>query len=132
MMLDNEIQSSEYKEIKLAYEDINTTLLRERASLEIDKVDYSTKINGSFNLLMHLNKFYAEASVDIKQKIVGLNFPEKLIYEDGRVQTPKMNEILALIMLEDRKLGPEKKGQQKNFSLLSPEVSLQGFKPRVF
>jgi hypothetical protein len=54
---------------------------------------------------MHLNKFYAEASVDIKQKIVGLNFPEKLIYEDGRVQTPEMNEILALIMLEDRKLG---------------------------
>jgi site-specific DNA recombinase len=44
MMLDNDIQPSEYKEIKLAYEDINTTLLRERASLEIDKIDYSTKL----------------------------------------------------------------------------------------
>jgi hypothetical protein len=41
--------------------------LRDRASLEIDKVDYSAKISGSFNLLIHLDKFHAEASVDIKQ-----------------------------------------------------------------
>jgi site-specific DNA recombinase len=132
MMLDGEIESSEYKAIKSKYDDANTTLLRERASLEMDKVDYTAKIHGCFNLLIHLDKFYREASVDIKQKIVGLNFPEKLIFKNGKVQTPKMNEVLSLIMLEDNKLEAEKKGQQKNFSLLSPQVHSQGFKPRTF
>jgi hypothetical protein len=102
MMLDSAIDPSEYKIIKGKYEEMNTTLLRDRASLEIDKVNYSSKIQGCFNLLMHLDKFYAEASVDIKQKIVCLNFPEKLIYENGQFQTPKMNEVLSLIMLENK------------------------------
>lgn len=67
----------EYKAIRPKFETENTTLLQERASLETDKADYSSMINGSFNLLKHLDKFYDEASVEIKQKTVGLNFPEK-------------------------------------------------------
>jgi hypothetical protein len=89
MMLDGEIDFSEYKAIKSRLEDANTTLLRKRASLEVNKVNYNAKIHGSFNLLMQLDKFYAEASVDIKQKIVGLNFPEKLIFENGEIQPQK-------------------------------------------
>lgn len=132
MMLDGEIESFDYKAIKSKFEMSNTTLLQERASLEMDKVDYSSTINGSFNLLKHLDKFYDEASVSVKQKIVGLNFPEKLIYENGRIQTPKMNEVLSLIMLENSVLEHKKRDKEKNFFTLSPEVSLQGFKPRLF
>ena len=132
MMLDGEIESSEYKGIRSKFEMANSTLLRDRASLEINKVDYSSKINGCFNLLKHLDKFYNEADVNVKQKIVGLNFPEKLIYENGRIQTPRMNEVLSLIMLETNGLEHKKRDKEKNFFTLSPQVSLQGFKPRVF
>lgn len=132
MMLDGEIESGEYKGIKSRFEMANATLLRERASLEMDKVDYVPKINGCFNLLRELDKFYREASVSVKQKIVCLNFPEKLIYENGRIQTPKMNEVLSLIMLGTNKLEHKKRDKEKNFFTLSPEVSLQGFKPRLF
>lgn len=104
---------------------VNTTLLRQRASLETDKIDYSSTINGCFNLVKHLDKFYNEASVSIKQKIVGLNFPEKLIYENGRIQTPKMNEVLSLIMLENNALEHKKGNKEKNFFTLSPEVNLR-------
>jgi hypothetical protein len=58
---------------------------------------------------MHLDKFYVEASVNIKQKIVGLNFPEKLIFEDGRIQTPKVNEVPLLfpeVSLRDKISNP--------------------------
>ncbi len=115
MMLDGEINSSDYKSIKLRYDDINTTLIREQASLELGKVDCATKILGSFNLLRHLDKFYLEASVEIKQKLVGLIFPEKLIFENDRVQTPKMNEIVSLIMLENKELDAIKKDRRKIF-----------------
>lgn len=122
MMLDGEIDSSEYKAIKSRYDEINTTLIRQRASLELDKVDYSSKIQKSFNLLKHIDKFYSEASVDIKQKIVCLMFPEKLIFKNDRLQTPKMNEVLSWIMLENNELEEIKKGSIKNFSNRSPQV----------
>ena len=55
---------------------------------------------------------------------MGLIFPEKLIFENDRVQTPKMNEIVSLIMLENKELDAIKKGSKKNFSLQSPQVNL--------
>jgi hypothetical protein len=76
MMPDGEIESSENKAIKSRYEDKNITLFKERAS--IDKVDFNAKIHGCFNLLTHLDKLYAESSVEVKQKIVVLNFPQKI------------------------------------------------------
>lgn len=90
--------------------------------MELDKVDYSSKIQKSFNLLKHIDKFYSEASVDIKQKIVCLMFPEKLIFKNDRLQTPKMNEVLSWIMLENNELEQIKKGSIKNFSNRSPQV----------
>ena len=115
MMLDGELDSSEYRVVKSNYENANTTLLRIRASLELDKVDYGSKVNGSVNLLKHIDKFYNEARVDVKQKLVGLIFPEKLIFENDRFQTPIMNEIVSLIMLEHKELGTIKKGTKKKF-----------------
>jgi site-specific DNA recombinase len=132
MMLDGQLDSAEYREIKSRYDEANTTLLKQQASLEINKVDYIAKINKSFNLLKNVDRFYDEASIDIKQKLLCLIFPGKLIFENERVQTPKLNEIVSLIMLKNKELETIKKGSKKNFSLQSPEVSLQGFKPRVF
>ena len=94
-------------------------MLREHASLEIDKTDYKTTIKRSFKLLRHLDKFYKEASVDIKQKLVALIFTEKMIFENGLLQTLKLNEIVSVIMMESKKLETIKKGTKKNF-LFSP------------
>ena len=47
-----------------------------------------------------------------------------MIFENDRVQIPKMNEIVSLIMLENKELETIKKGSKKNFSLQSPKVSL--------
>lgn len=60
--------------------------------------------------------FYNEATVDIKQKAGVFDFRWKLIFENDRVQTPKMNEIVSLIMLEHKELETMKKESKKNFS----------------
>ena len=67
VMLDGILDAGKYRAIKSKYDNQHTTLLRERASLEIDKVDYETTIKGSCKLLRHLDKFYKEASVDINR-----------------------------------------------------------------
>jgi site-specific DNA recombinase len=114
MMLDTEMDMSEYRSIKSEYEQKNKTLFLKRASLELEKVDYRKSIQGSFNLLRDLEKFYSKASVDIKQKLVGLMFTEKLIFQKDGFRTPKMNEVLSLIMMNDNNLQTQKKGSKKN------------------
>ena len=64
------------------------------------------------NLLKDLDKFYNEASVEMKQKTVYLNFPENSIYENGQIRTPKMNEVLSLIVLENNTLGHKKRDKE--------------------
>jgi site-specific DNA recombinase len=124
MMVDGAIEPAEYRTIKSRYEELGTKLLRQKTILDLDKVDYSNKIAGSFNLLRNLDKFYNQADVTTKQKIVSLNFPEKLVFENGRVQTPRMNEVLALISVNTNKLGNKKRDNEKKFSHLSPQVHL--------
>ena len=132
MMVDGAIEPSEYRAVKARFEEEETHLLRQKMILDLDKVDYSRKVADSFNLLRHLDKFYHQADVSTKQKLVCLNFPEKLIFKNGRVQTPRMNEVLSLITLVDSKLENKKRDNEKNFFHLSPEVRSQGFKPRTF
>jgi hypothetical protein len=132
-MLDEEIAKTEYQEIVATFDELNSTLIRERASFELGKIDHTEKVDNTFALLMMgLDKFYKEASTENKQKIIVLNFPEKLIFEKNGFQTPKWNPVLSLIMVESNELQNKKRDNVKNFFMLSPEVHSQGFKPRTF
>jgi hypothetical protein len=62
-MVDGAIEPAEYRTIKSRYEELGTKLLRQKTILDLDKVDYSNKIAGSFNLLRNLDKFYNQADV---------------------------------------------------------------------
>ena len=63
MILDAEIDMSEYRAIKSEYGEKNKTLLLQRASLDLEKVDYKKSIRGTFNLLRDLDKFYDMATL---------------------------------------------------------------------
>ena len=132
MMLDEEIAKTEYQEIVATFDELNSTLIRERASYELGKVDYSMKVDNAFCLLMGLDKLYRQASTENKQKIVGLNFPEKLIFGKNGFQTPKWSPVLSLIMVETNEIENKKRDNRNFFFKLSPEVHSQGFKPRTF
>ena len=57
MMLDGILAAEEYQAIESKYYIPNTTLLGERASLEIDKTDYKTTIKGSLIFLDNWTNF---------------------------------------------------------------------------
>ena len=113
MMLDGEIESADYRSIKTKLEDSNSSFPREKASLELDNLDYSVLIKNSFNLLKNLDVFYDEANIEMKQRLLSLIFRERLIYKNDEVQTPKNNEILSLISLKNNELNHKKKDSLK-------------------
>lgn len=115
MMLDGQLEAPDYKAIKVRYENSNTLLLKECALLSDSGTDRVQHVNDSVNLLLNISNIYQEATVENKKRLVCLNFPEKLVFENGRVQTPKTNEFLSLIMLDPSNLRAKKMGRSKNF-----------------
>jgi hypothetical protein len=57
-------------------------------------------------------------SIELKQKMVSLIFPEKLIFEDKKYRTTKMNDVFALI-LRNRD-GSDNKGKEKGQQICQP------------
>lgn len=62
------------------------------------------------SLLTHLDIYYAEGPLEVKRKLIGSIFPEKLIFENGSYRTTKVNEAVELIGQFSKELGKEKAG----------------------
>ena len=71
----------------------------ERQISEYQKMEsgYKEYCKFGISLLCNLNEYYTAASLDNKLKMIGLIFPEKLVYTNKSFQTTKPNEILSLI-----------------------------------
>ncbi len=129
LMLDKKIDAIEYRAIKERYEEIISTLSRQQ--MESNSIDdnYSEYLKASLKLLNNIDKYYTDGDVEIRQKIVGSIFPEKLIFEKKSYRTPRLNEVVNLINLKKSELEAQKKGGSKNLFTSSHAVVHRGIEP---
>jgi site-specific DNA recombinase len=73
-------------------------------------------------LLLNLDKYYVLKNTEIKQKIIGSVFPEKLYFKDNEYRTTKTNDVVALICPIDKGLGKKKGRKNSDFSESSLRV----------
>lgn len=117
---------------KLSHIDYNQ--MRDRCVAKIDtaKLDlhdlravestWDEFMRTGINLLADLRKFYSHAQIATKRKLLRSIFPENLIYDGSKCRTPRINEILRLLLLIDGGSGPNEKGQLHPNLKLSPVV----------
>jgi site-specific DNA recombinase len=77
-------------------------------------------------LLSNLSGFYMNASIGIKQKLLGSIFPAKLHYREDSYRPPPLNPALALILQKNKVLENEKTGQILFEESLSGELPMTG------
>lgn len=80
-------------------------------------------------LLSNLSGFYNNASVEIKQKLLGSIFPAKLHFREDSYRTTPLNPALALILQKNKVLENEKTGQTIFEERLSGELPMTGLEP---
>ncbi len=68
-----------------------------QSQIFIDSIANKNEIENGLGLLTNLEKFYENASIEIKQKLISSIFPEKLIYQKRIYRTTKASEILRLL-----------------------------------
>lgn len=127
LMLDGEITSSEFKEMKIEIEENITQLTVEAINLKSSMGNYEGKIDACLDLILDLEKLYLEKDTVVKQRIISSIFKEKLIFENSGFRTPKLNEVVALICSKDKAFEGNEKGKNCNFNNSSLQVDPERF-----
>jgi len=60
------------------------------------------------HVLSHVDVYFQQGSIELKQKILGSIFPGKLVFEKGKYRTSGLNPALALILQKNSNLENEK------------------------
>lgn len=72
--------------------------------------------------LMRLDYCYGNGNVREKRMLLGSIFPEKMVFEEGRVRTARLNEVVQLIYAINKQLEGKKNGQRVKSNSLSSKV----------
>jgi site-specific DNA recombinase len=129
LMLDGEFSASEYKEMKNEIDETIHLLSNDELKMKEGLENHDVKIDSCLELLSTLDTYYDARNTITKQRIVGSIFPEKLIFENNKYRTPRINEVVDLICRKDKPFGGEKKEKQSISELLSLEVRMKGLEP---
>ena len=129
LMLDGEINSTEYKEIKIEIETTITNSTRELNKLSNTLLNIESKIDGCIELLSNIENLYSQKDTATKQRIIGSIFPRKMVFEKNSVRTLEMNRVVSLILNAGKTSGGSKKEKHTDFGVLSCGVVMEGIEP---
>ena len=129
MLVDNKIDPEDYNKMKSRFETVKEQLLLRLRQIKSVRSNFERYLHTGINLLSNLEKYYQTSDVDGKQQLIGSIFPEKLVFDDGKVRTTRINEVLRLILANDKDSTNIKNGQLRSYLWLSTGVEVRGVEP---
>jgi site-specific DNA recombinase len=131
MYLHGELEPDSYKRLKgRATEDLNQCH-RETEGLMTMDTNFMKYCRYGMTLLTHLDAYYAEGPLEIKRKLIGSVFPEKLVFDQGSFRTISLNPAIELIGQFQRDLGKENAGAFFPTEKMSGYVPMIGVEPTL-
>ena len=129
LMLDKEIDATEYKEIMAEYEGEITKL--ERNIEELTTLDSNLKEHIAFccELFQNLPKYFVAVDLMAKQQIIGSILQEKLVFSENQYRTIKFRNVISLICRPGKDYRGGRKKESPENSELSTLVPGTGFEP---
>ena len=79
-------------------------------------------IDNAIDKLQIFSKTYLSVDVKEKRRMLGSMFPEKIQILKGQPRTARLNSVFEIILLRNKELRGQKKGQTQKFSSLSSLV----------
>ncbi len=128
LLLDGNLDAADYKGIKARYEpQIRNLEMRlsqtDEANSELEK--YLTF--GTY-FFKNLDRLYYEGDLAIKQQIIGSIFPEKIVFENLRPRTARINSLVRLIcspVADSSRSKKDKTRKNAGLSTMAPPAGLE-------
>lgn len=130
--VNEDLDKHDYKRIKESLSRECAELRSKIAELKAAESGYQEYCRYGFSLLSNMSHYYRTANIENRQKMLGLIFPEKLVYDNHTFQTMQPSEVLDLLCNGGKGFGPNEKGLSKNKLEKSCVVIPSGFKPETF
>ncbi len=116
-----------FREMKTDYSGKVEKLEAKLSGLSHSDVNIKDLLDKGIDILLKLDYIYETADIDKKREVISSMFPGKLHYENSSLRTGRINEAVKYIYTIDSNLGGNKKGQNRNKSVLSPVVGMTRF-----
>ena len=93
------------------------------------KIDFLKLLDQALSNLVDLAKVYNDGDIDVKRKIIGSIFPQKLQFSKNHYRTTRPNVLLSYIYQINNDLGTKKNRKESELSPLSGLVPRTGIEP---
>ncbi len=126
LLLDEEIDSTDYKEIKVDHEAGIARLeakLQELSQEKSVRLDINKLMDRVISTFSNLDKVFENATLIKQRHILSSIFPEKIDFDGVELRTPKVNKIAHAIWLINSKLEGLKTDTASDFQTLYRGVS---------
>ena len=85
-----------------------------------NETDLKPKLHYVISLINNAVMYIRDAPLEVKTKLIGLMFPEKIVFDGKQHQTKSMNKVLDLIYQQTSELrGHKKRNETDNFLSVS-------------
>lgn len=93
------------------------------------EVDFKKYLKSGISLIKHIDSTYDSAPLEEKQKLIRSIFPEKMIFSENTLRTPKLNTVIPLICTNTKGNRGNKKKTEGQIDPLSHQVAATGIEP---
>jgi site-specific DNA recombinase len=129
LLADGTLDPEEFMQMKHRYSSEKASTKRKLNELRVVKSNLNQSLEKGIGVLENIDLMYDRADLAGKQQILGSIFPEDLIFDGEKCRTPRINEVLSLILLIDSDKQKGKSGQISEYLDLSAQVELAGVEP---
>ena len=89
-----------------------------------NRTNLKPKLHYAISLINNIVMYVQDAPLEVKMKLIGLIFPEKLSFDGKQHRTKKLNSVLELIYNETNELRGQNK-KKKGAKNTAPQFSTQ-------
>ncbi|MCD4729387.1 MAG: recombinase family protein, partial [Bacteroidales bacterium] len=128
-LADDLISSEDYNEMKNRYQYQIAELKVQKTEIKISERDLHKMMEQALLLLENLDKAYTTSSLDDKQRLISSIFTGKIYFDENKVRTTDINEVVKLICKNNKAFRGDKKRLASNFQRQSCQVAPRGIEP---
>ncbi|MDR4953653.1 recombinase family protein [Chryseobacterium sp. ES2] len=129
-LMEEVIDDEDYLEIKT---DCKAQIEKLEAKLtkgkDNKKIDFQKLLDQALSNLVDLAKVYTDGDIEVKRRIIGSIFPEKLQFSENHYRTTRSNVLISYIYQINNELGTKKNRKESELSPLSGLVPRTGIEP---
>lgn len=132
LLVSEKIDPEDYNLMKIEYNAVISNLEKEIGNVEDDRTTIEHLTTTGLENLLKLGEAFDGGTLADSRELIGLIFPENFTFQEKKIRTARINEMVNCIYLVNNRLRAKKNGTKDDIYLLSRVVTSTGFKPVTF